>query len=245
MIVISKKVYKLYKEDLSFPENELFILKDGENQKTDLTSELEETNITSVMVDEKQQTIEKIKQTALEEFYENGYAKASLRTICRRAGVTTGAMYFHFENKEALLRAILEPLMKQYELLQKTLMQQELQEPENGAQLDVQMMRFVLEHRREAILVMEKVQGSCYEQYRSVIESMMEQAIETFYKSRMLEPPDPALISILAKIRLDGCLEILKGNYDMEYSLYLTEKIGIYAAGGTEKLIQDLNELHG
>ena len=165
--------------------------------------------------------------------------------ICRRAGVTTGAMYFHFENKEALLRAILEPLMKQYELLQKTLMQQELQEPENGAQLDVQMMRFVLEHRREAILVMEKVQGSCYEQYSSVLESMMEQAIETFYKSRMLEPPDPALISILAKIRLDGCLEILKGNYDMEYSLYLTEKIGIYAAGGTEKLIQDLNELHG
>ena len=58
------------------------------------------------MVDEKQQTIEKIKQTALEEFYENGYAKASLRTICRRAGVTTGAMYFHFENKEALLRAL-------------------------------------------------------------------------------------------------------------------------------------------
>ena len=72
------------------------------------------------MVDEKQQTIEKIKQAALEEFYENGYAKASLRMICRRAGVTTGAMYFHFENKEALLRAILEPLMKQYELLQKT-----------------------------------------------------------------------------------------------------------------------------
>ena len=33
LIVISKKVYKLYKEDLSFPENELFILKDGENQK--------------------------------------------------------------------------------------------------------------------------------------------------------------------------------------------------------------------
>ncbi len=210
-----------------------------------MTNKLEETNITSVMVDEKQQTIEKIKQAALEEFYENGYAKASLRMICRRAGVTTGAMYFHFENKEALLRAILEPLMKQYELLQKTLMQQELQEPENGAQLDVQMMRFVLEHRREAILVMEKVQGSCYEQYRTVIETMMEQAIETFYKSRMLEPPDPALISILAKIRLDGCLEILKGNYDMEYSLYLTEKIGIYAAGGTEKLIQDLNELHG
>ena len=51
----------------------------------------------------KEETIEKIKQAALEEFYANGYAKASLRTISPRAGVTTGAMYFSFENKEALL----------------------------------------------------------------------------------------------------------------------------------------------
>ena len=67
------------------------------------------------MMKNKQETIEKIKQAALEEFYANGYAKASLRTICRRAGVTTGAMYFSFENKEALLRAILEPLVENYE----------------------------------------------------------------------------------------------------------------------------------
>ena len=60
----------------------------------------------------KKETMEKIKQAALEEFYEKGYAKASLRTICSRAGVTTGAMYFSFENKEALFRAILEPLVQ-------------------------------------------------------------------------------------------------------------------------------------
>ena len=63
----------------------------------------------------KKETMEKIKQAALEEFYEKGYAKASLRTICSRAGVTTGAMYFSFENKEALFRAILEPLVQSYE----------------------------------------------------------------------------------------------------------------------------------
>lgn len=33
LIVISKKVYKLYKDDFNFSENELFILKDGEEQK--------------------------------------------------------------------------------------------------------------------------------------------------------------------------------------------------------------------
>ena len=65
----------------------------------------------------KEKTVEKIKQAAVEEFLEKGYTKASLRTICKAAGVTTGAMYFSFESKEALFRAILEPLIVQYEEL--------------------------------------------------------------------------------------------------------------------------------
>lgn len=46
------------------------------------------------MIDEEKKTVEKIKKAALEEFYEKGYGKASLRTICRNAGVTTGACIF-------------------------------------------------------------------------------------------------------------------------------------------------------
>ena len=48
------------------------------------------------------------------EFLEKGYSKANLLDICRRAGVTTGAFYFSFENKEALLGAILDPVVAEY-----------------------------------------------------------------------------------------------------------------------------------
>jgi len=37
---------------------------------------------------------------------EKGYMNASLRNICRNAGVTTGALYFFFEDKADLFRAI-------------------------------------------------------------------------------------------------------------------------------------------
>lgn len=40
---------------------------------------------------------------------EKGYAKASLRKICANAGVTTGALYFFFDDKQDLFRAIVEP----------------------------------------------------------------------------------------------------------------------------------------
>lgn len=173
------------------------------------------------MMNDQENTIEKIKQTALDEFFMHGYNKASLRMICNRAGVTTGAMYFYFKNKEALFREIFEPLVVQYEELLVRYMELELAEPELGTQLDVQMMRFILEHRKEAVVILEKAQGSCYEMYRSKAEELMEQSIYTFYKSRMECEPDEKLVKILAKIRLDGCLEIIKGNYSMEDSLYL------------------------
>lgn len=37
--------------------------------------------------------------------------------------------------------------------------------------------------------------------------------------------PDKGLIKILAKQRLDSCLQIVKEDYDMEYSLYLVKQM--------------------
>ena len=47
-------------------------------------------------------TLEKIQQTALDEFLEKGFLGASLRQIVKHAGVTTGAFYGYFSSKEAL-----------------------------------------------------------------------------------------------------------------------------------------------
>ena len=56
-----------------------------------------------------QGTRELLIEAAKKEFLEKGYNKASLRTICANAGVTTGALYFFFENKADLFAAIVDP----------------------------------------------------------------------------------------------------------------------------------------
>ena len=43
------------------------------------------------------------------EFANKGYAHASLREICSRAGVTTGALYFFFKSKDDLFRQVIAP----------------------------------------------------------------------------------------------------------------------------------------
>lgn len=51
-------------------------------------------------------TPSRIAAAAIAEFAEKGYAGASVRDIARRAGLTEGAMYRHYDSKEALARGL-------------------------------------------------------------------------------------------------------------------------------------------
>ena len=51
---------------------------------------------------------ERILQCAYSEFLKKGWAKSSMRTVAHLAGVTTGSLYFHFKNKEALFDALVK-----------------------------------------------------------------------------------------------------------------------------------------
>lgn len=205
---------------------------------------------------EKTETIEKLKRSAREEFLKYGFQRAGLRQICERAGVTTGAFYFYYDGKEAILKAILEPLIQKYEAMQVQLLRQEMEQKSQqaagvriAAEQELQavdpdriMMEFILQYREEAIIVMEKAAGSCYENYHCQVEEAMVRTFRTYYTSQLGTPPDEGLMRILARNRVAGIMEIIKGNYDMEYSRYLSEKIGIHANGGTERLIENLRE---
>ncbi|MFA9463911.1 MAG: TetR/AcrR family transcriptional regulator [Velocimicrobium sp.] len=63
-------------------------------------------------------TKEKLLVAAKEEFMEKGYTATSLRSICKKADVTTGALYFFFQHKEDLFGSLVQkPLEKLYELM--------------------------------------------------------------------------------------------------------------------------------
>lgn len=51
---------------------------------------------------------EQILDAAMRVFAEKGFSRATNRDVAREAGITTGLIYYYFDNKEALLQAILE-----------------------------------------------------------------------------------------------------------------------------------------
>ncbi len=80
--------------------------------------------------------------SATEEFAEYGYEGASLRQICSKAGVTTGALYFFFDSKEDLFKSVISPLMSEFPTILATWIERDLSvicdgkgEPTNVEQL--------------------------------------------------------------------------------------------------------------
>ncbi|MFG2781233.1 ScbR family autoregulator-binding transcription factor [Streptomyces prunicolor] len=53
------------------------------------------------------QTRESLLRAAAEVFDEYGYSGASIKSILKRAGLTAGALYFHFDSKEDLAREVM------------------------------------------------------------------------------------------------------------------------------------------
>jgi len=55
-------------------------------------------------------TRDRILDTALDLFIEQGYEKTSLREIAERVGVTKAALYYHFASKEEIIRTLVQPI---------------------------------------------------------------------------------------------------------------------------------------
>lgn len=143
---------------------------------------------------ENKETRKKLLECAKKEFLEKGYMKASLRNICKDAGVTTGALYFFFKDKEDLFGALVEePLKQLYGTMEKHYTT-EIDHEEQVAQLDLsdnadleasrQIIRHMYANRVAFLLLLTKAQGSRFEncadeivdisekQYRSLCDAV-------------------------------------------------------------------------
>ena len=65
--------------------------------------------------EEARETRAAIQKAALALFATRGISETTLSDVARTAGVTRGAIYWHFENKEALLRSLRDETCLPYE----------------------------------------------------------------------------------------------------------------------------------
>lgn len=117
-------------------------------------------------------TRQKLLASAKEEFLEKGFLKASLRNICKNAGVTTGALYFFFKDKEALFGALVEePVQQLMEMMTRHYEGEAIEMLTTGTKADFaddyntmgMLLHYMYSYYDEFQLVITKSQGTRYE----------------------------------------------------------------------------------
>ena len=134
------------------------------------------------IMDNEKETKKKLLECAMKEFSEKGYMKASIRNICKEAGVTTGALYFFFKDKEDLFGNLVAETLYglEYIIEQHFIEEVTATEALSGGDMSVaalaaaqgfdddmaiarEVIRYLFRHKDVIELLLTKAQGSCYE----------------------------------------------------------------------------------
>ncbi len=131
------------------------------------------------------ETKKHLMECAKAEFMEKGFAGASLRSICQKAGVTTGALYFFFHDKDDLFCELIGDFLDRLNLIIKEHYREEVEEMESGRAMqhdedsDFEAMALIVrelyKYRDEVLLVLTKSQGSTMEHMTDRLVDQMDE----------------------------------------------------------------------
>lgn len=146
----------------------------------------------------KEEVKDKIMDSAHSEFLRHGYAGASLRVIAEKAGLTKGAVYSYFQNKDALFCAVTKAAIQQIEGVfladqdNASTPQDFLYAPDAAEEKTIRVFRnhakTVLDHHESFQLLLFCAGGSSLQNYK---ERIIQLYTESFYRFlALLHKPD-------------------------------------------------------
>lgn len=194
---------------------------------------------------EDRETRKNLLESAKKEFLEKGYTKASLRTICKNAGVTTGALYFFFQGKEDLLKQLVEEPLKglisriESHFSEEMSMESaivSIQDDSADIKAAKEIMHFMYQHYDIFQILLTKSQGSVYEditsQFADGIEEHYNMLVEQLSEELGIRKPEPYMIHWLSHIQIDAFVHLFTYEWDEEKAVRHIEEIVVYLLSG-------------
>lgn len=179
-----------------------------------------------------------------QEFLKYGYKGASLRNICKQAGVTTGAFYFQFENKEQLLDEILRPVITYFSAMVQKSTMDEFEGESSSADGDEQMLEMLWNYKEECQILLEGTAGTAYEKVFEELQEGLRQGFLLFFGKYGISDVDEKLLDVIVRMRVESYLTIIRKEYTLEETKKLARQIGIYCDAGFEALVRQLKTEH-
>lgn len=190
---------------------------------------------------------EALLKSGKEEFLAHGFEKASLRVICKKAGLTTGAFYSHFSGKEELFDALVKPMLDGFSRMYETVIAEELSDLTTGVDNELTSITYAVRHRDEFRLLFECSAGTKYEGFRERLINEVfypsYQAVFDRYAGRDAgNPVDPALVRLILCMKFEEYMELIYGGYSMEEVRRLIVQLAVFSEAGFHRLLEELNK---
>ncbi|MFA6071925.1 MAG: TetR/AcrR family transcriptional regulator [Janthinobacterium sp.] len=184
----------------------------------------------------------KIIAAAGETFLTQGFGKASMRAIAKKAGISTSNMYNYFKSKEKLFYAIVDPVFHHLVNIRKEVFEYKDNKDFNNENFMRQftelvpnlMFEMIRKYRKELLLIMDCSKGTKYEQTKKMMATTMKtnftENIKSKKKKRLLQ--DSILMHILAMNLIEGLLEITRNYKNDEWAKSNIESLMKYHIRG-------------
>ena len=204
------------------------------------------------------ETKAKILESAKNEFLEKGFVNASLRTIAANAGLTTGAMYRHFKDKDALFCALVDDAI---DMATKTVMLADVShhldfdslgskehfEEENKQTSD--LLNYIFENFDAFTLLLTKSAGSTHEHFQEEICDLYtkncEQLFNWMYKNQIsTKKIDKMTTHFIASTIINAFMEIITHNMSKKAAFQYMENIMEFTRYGMMHMLGFPCELH-
>lgn len=190
---------------------------------------------------------EQLIKAARDEFIKKGYNKASLRTICAKAGVTTGALYFFFENKAELFSAVVDPSIKELkDLLNKYFVEdakylanaESLEAIEAGHNEASKLITSCVYKNQDIFrLLLTRAENTVYENALDDLAKLIEGCIPSIVSALPGYTYDDFMVEFMARITIDSYINVIKREPDEKKAAEKLRKITRYLVRGWVKLV--------
>lgn len=174
-----------------------------------------------------------------EEFRDKGFLKASLRAICKKADVTTGALYFFFESKTALFEEIMDETVENLKRIVGDFPgMEEQRQPE---EYDRILMEFIWENRDIARILINGAEGTRYENFWEDTCTKMEKLLQENFRKKCGKEVDRDLVHVLVEMKLQGYSELLKGDYSREKLMEIYRMLKLCSSQSFLAVAEEIN----
>ncbi|AFA49086.1 TetR/AcrR family transcriptional regulator [Acetobacterium woodii] len=201
------------------------------------------------------ETRERLLKVAKAEFLELGYEKASIRKICKKAGVTTGALYFFFKDKNDLFADLVKKVAIEVKevIVHHTQNEQVLYLNEkvtqqmiitDGIEQGREFVSYMYEHKDEFMLLLNKSNGSSYENFYDELVDLMEENTCLLLDYIGIDDKKKKALSRytmhwLAHLETSSFAQLLTHDLSLEEALLQADMIAKFLSGGWLSVLGD------